>query len=308
MRVRFIVEYILFQIVAGVVNILPLRLARWKGSALGGLAYFLWGRRRRVALENLTKAFPEKSHKEIEGIARGAFRNVGISLLELLWFSRMTTDRIRSLVRFDKPDLIKESYARGKGLLLLTAHFGNWELLAQSIIVHFGFPLHIIVKTQSNRLVDRKINQRRTRFGNSVIPMETSLREVLRALHSGEAVGIVADQAAPQENVPIEFFGRSVPTHQGPAVLSLKVGSPLVALFSVRQADGSYQVYVQEVPMQDIREFTRENVIELTKRHTKLTEEFIRRYPDHWMWMHKRWKHLPEEQTAPVLVEQHEED
>jgi KDO2-lipid IV(A) lauroyltransferase len=173
---------------------------------------------------------------------------------------------------------------------------------------NLGIPVHIIVKTQANPLVDKKVNQRRTRFGNPVIPMETSLREVLKALRAGEAIGIVADQAAPMENVPIEFFGRNVPTHQGPAVLSLKVGSPLVALFSVRQADGSYEVYVREIPRRDLGGYTPENVVELTKRHTKLTEEFIRTYPDHWMWMHKRWKHVPADEEVHVPVKEHEED
>jgi KDO2-lipid IV(A) lauroyltransferase len=308
MRLRYIIEYILFQSVAALLTLLPLRLVRSIGALLGGGAYSLWAHRRRIALDNLTKAFPDRSRGELESIAKGAFRNVGISLLELLWFSRITPDKIRSLVRFDNPDLIRERYAQGKGLLLLTAHFGNWELLAQSVKTNLGIPVHIIVKTQANPLVDKKVNQRRTRFGNPVIPMETSLREVLKALRAGEAIGIVADQAAPMENVPIEFFGRNVPTHQGPAVLSLKVGSPLVALFSVRQADGSYEVYVREIPRRDLGGYTPENVVELTKRHTKLTEEFIRTYPDHWMWMHKRWKHVPADEEVHVPVKAHEED
>jgi KDO2-lipid IV(A) lauroyltransferase len=308
MRLRNILEFILFQAVAALLNLLPLRIVQRVGASLGSAAYSFWGHRRRVALDNLTKAFPEKSSKELESIAKGAFRNVGISLVELLWLSRMTPDRIRSLVRFDKPDLIKDRYAEGKGLLLLTAHFGNWELLAQSVITNLGFPVHIIVKTQSNPLVDKRINQRRTRFGNAVVPMETSLREVLKALRAGEVVGIVADQAAPRENVPIEFFGRKVPTHQGPAALSLKVGSPLVAIFPVRQADGTYRVYVEEIPTRDLVGYTEENVIEMTKRHTKLTEEFIRKYPDHWLWMHKRWKHVSPEAEERVPLEEHEED
>jgi len=308
MRVQYLIEFTLFQFVAALLDLLPLRLVQGIGASLGAVAYYLWGVRRRVALDNLRKAFPEKSERELEAIAKGAFRNVGISLLELLWFPRMTPAQIRSLVRYEQPDLLKERYAEGKGLLLLTAHFGNWELLAQSIIAHFGFPVHIIVKTQANPLVDRKINQRRTRFGNLVIPMETSLREVLKALREGGAVGIVADQAAPRENVAIEFFGRDVPTHQGPAVLSIKVGSPLLAIFAVRQADGTYQAYVREVPTRDLGRYTEENVIELTRRHTKLTEEFIRRYPDHWMWMHKRWKHVRTDEEVRVPVKDHEEN
>jgi KDO2-lipid IV(A) lauroyltransferase len=259
---------------------------------MGAFVFDVLGYRRRVALENLQRAFPEKSVDELQHIARGAFRNVGIALFELIWFPRMSADRLRSLVHFDRPELVIEAFAEGKGVLLLTAHFGNWELLAQCIFVQFGFPVNVIVKTQANRLVDRSINKRRIRFGNKIIPMETSLREVLRALRDKEAVGLVADQAAPKENVPVEFFGTMVPTHQGPSVFSLKMGSPIVAIFSVRRKDGSYDMHVFRVPSADLRGYTEENATELTKRHVKITEDVIRRFPDHWMWMHKRWKHV----------------
>ncbi|MEK6754898.1 MAG: lysophospholipid acyltransferase family protein [Bacteroidota bacterium] len=294
-KLRHILEYIIFQVFAALVSALPLGAARRIGAFLGSSAYSLWSYRRNVTLDNLRKAFPDKPQDELERVAHGAFRNVGIALSELLWLPRMTHERLRSLVHFDKPEIIKNTYARGKGILLLTAHFGNWELLAQSIITNLGFPVHVIVKTQANPLVDRVINRRRTRLGSKVIPMETSLREVLKGLREGKAIGIVADQAAPRENVPIEFFGRMVPTHQGPAVFSLKVGAPLVAIFSVRQPDGSYNALVHEIPTDDLKEYTQENVVELTRRHTKITEEYIRKYPDHWMWMHKRWKHVTDE-------------
>jgi KDO2-lipid IV(A) lauroyltransferase len=202
------------------------------------------------------------------------------------------------MVHFDKPELVREAYEEGKGLLLLTAHFGNWELLAQCIIAVFGFPVSFIVKTQSNRFIDRRVNKRRTRLGNKTIPMETSLREVLRALREGEAIGLVADQAAPKENVPVEFFGTMVPTHQGPSVFSLKMGSPIVAIFSVRKPDGSFDMLVTRVPSEDLKGYDEAKATELTRRHVKITEDIIRQFPDQWMWMHKRWKHVsPEDEN-----------
>jgi KDO2-lipid IV(A) lauroyltransferase len=295
MKSRHIIEYFLYRLAAFFVRLLPLRIIRWKGAFLGRCGYRLWGQRRSVALDNLSRAFPEKSTGELRRIAREAFENVGITFLELLWLSRMTPERLRNLVHFDKPEIITDLYAKGKGIQLLTAHYGNWEWLAQSIVTHFGFPVYIIVKTQSNPLVDRRINGLRTRLGNKVIPMGASIREVLKELREGKAIGIVADQAAPRENAPVEFFGRPVPTHQGPAVFSLKLGCPLVAIFSVRQPDGTYNAYVREVPTGDLKKYTEENVVELTRRHVAITEEFIRKHPDHWMWMHKRWKHVREE-------------
>lgn len=303
MKINHILEYIIFQIVAGIIRILPLKLVQWKGSFLGQVVYSVFGYRKGVTLDNLRRAFPEKSEREVESIARGAFRNVGISLFELLYFSRLTSGRIRQLVQFENPELVREIFGRKKGVILLTAHFGNWELLAQGIPACFGIPTLIIVKPQSNPYVDRSINKRRTRFGNPIVPMDNSVREVLRTLGNGGAVGIVADQTAAKENIWINFFGREVPTHQGPAVFCLKTGAPLLVMFSIRQPDGSYKILWQEVPTSDLGGYTNENVIELTKRHVKITEEFIRRYPDHWMWMHKRWKHVPEHELHSVPSE-----
>ncbi|MBF8296683.1 MAG: hypothetical protein HW389_3228 [Bacteroidetes bacterium] len=275
--------------------LLPLSGARWLGRNLGAFVFDFTGYRKEVTLGNLRRAFPEKSDDEIAQIARGAYKNVGITLFEILWYPRMSREQVSESMHFDHPDVVRNAYKKGKGLLILTAHFGNWELLGGCLVVEFGFPVAGIARTQANRLVDRSLNERRLRFGNKVIPMETSLREVMRALRAGEAVGIVADQAAPKENVQIEFFGTKLPTHQGPSVFSLKMGSPLVAVFSVRRPDGSYDAYVEEVPSADLKEYNDENVTELTRRHVKITEDFIRRFPDQWMWMHKRWKHVPPE-------------
>ena len=293
MKLRHILEYIAFQFTAFLVELLPLSGAQWLGRRLGRFVFGVLGYRRDVTLSNLRRAFREKTDLALEEIARGAYENIGISLLELLWFPRLTRERVLKAVRFDKPEILTKAYERGKGVLILTAHFGNWELLGQAIYVHFGFPINGLAKTQSNRLVNESIDKRRSRLGPKVIPMETSLRDVLRALRNGELVAIVADQAAPKENVPVEFFGTMVPTHQGPSAFSLKVGSPIVAVFAVRAADGTYDAHLMEVPSEDLTGPSEENIVELTRRHVKITEDFIRKFPDQWLWMHKRWKHVP---------------
>lgn len=296
MKIRHSIEFVLFQLVAGIVLLLPLRAVQKLGGALGVFVYSVLGFRRGVTLENLRHAFPEKSNDELNRIAQDAFRNVGTALLELVWVPRLVPERIRKVVSFENTELVKEVCSRGKGVLLLTAHFGNWELLAQSVKVFFDIPLNIIVKTQSNSLIDRKVNERRTRQGSKIVPMDLAVREVLRALRAGEAVGIVADQSAAKENIAVEFFGRNVPTHEGPAVFSLKTGAPILLLFSIRKPDGTYRVMVEELPTSDLVGYNKENVVVLTKRHVKRTEEIIRAHPDHWMWMHKRWKHVQQQE------------
>jgi KDO2-lipid IV(A) lauroyltransferase len=292
-KIVHIIEYAAFEIVVFLVRLLPFSFAQRLGKRLGRFMLSPIGYRKEVTLSNLRRAFPEKAEVEIAAIARGAYENLGISLLEFAWYPKMSREQLKDLVHFDRPEVLRNAFDKGKGLVILTAHFGNWELLGQSMVLNFGFGVSGIAKTQANPLVDRRINEWRSLVGNRVIPMETSLREILKALRNGEAVGLVADQAAPKENVPIEFFGTMVPTHQGPSALSLRTGSPIVSVFSVRRPDGSYDAIVQEVPSEDLKGDTEENVNELTRRHVKITEHIIRQHPDHWLWQHKRWKHVP---------------
>ncbi|HTP14086.1 MAG TPA: lysophospholipid acyltransferase family protein, partial [Bacteroidota bacterium] len=140
---------------------------------------------------------------------------------------------------------------------------------------------------------DVRINRWRTMFGNSIVPMESAVRELLRLLHEGKAVGMVADQTAAKESISIPFFGREVPTYEGPAMFSLKTGAPLLLGLAIRREDGTYSGRFEEVPSADISGYTKEHVAELTRRHVAMMEAIIRRYPDQWMWMHKRWKHVP---------------
>ena len=124
--------------------------------------------------------------------------------------------------------------------------------------------------------------------------MDISVRRVLKALSEGRVVGILADQTAPMESVSVEFFGRMVPTFEGPAVFSLKTGAPIVMACALRISEGKYSVEFQEIQTDDLKGFSDENVETLTQRHVSLTEEIIRKNPDQWMWMHKRWKHVPD--------------
>ncbi|MCI0706140.1 MAG: lysophospholipid acyltransferase family protein [Ignavibacteriae bacterium] len=290
MKLQHIVEYVCFSVLGWFVRLWPLGTVQRMGASLGERIYSL-GFRRSVTLENLRFAYPEKTPLERETIARASYRNVGTALFEFLWFPCLSPERIKELARIENPEVVRAIHGRGKGVILLTAHFGNWELLAIGTPIALGIPASIIVKPQSNPYVDKKINRWRAQCGNIVVPMSKAVREMFRALEAGGIVGIIADQSAPKENVAIEFFGRNVPTYEGPAVFSLKTGAPIMIGFAIRQPDGTYQSHYEEIPTVDLTEYNEQNVTELTRRHVEITERFIRQYPDHWMWMHKRWKH-----------------
>ena len=297
-------EYVLFQSLKRFVLFLPLHYARRLGMLIGIAAYHLISARRHVALENLFHAFPEKSRKECEKIARRAFQNYGIAMMEFLSFPKLDDRTLRTLVHVRNPEVMIAGHAQGKGMVMLSGHFGNWELIAFAVAWMTGLPFTIIVQTQSNKSVDRVINELRCSRGNRVIPMGMSVREILKSLQSGGIIAIAPDQSGPMEGVFVDFFGRSVATHQGPATFALRMGAPMQFGFMIRQEDGSYEVILEEVPSADLVGDTKEHITELTQRHTAMLERYIRQYPDHWLWMHRRWKNTREsmhtEKTAIV--------
>ncbi|MBI4549211.1 MAG: lysophospholipid acyltransferase family protein [Ignavibacteriae bacterium] len=288
---QYIIEFLFFQMFKWFVLILPLKSAQRLGYYLGSIGYYVFSSRRNVALENLRYAFPERDEAELVAIIKGAFRNYGITVVEMLWFPNLDDATIRTLITIKNLDCLQRGYASGKGMVMLSGHFGNWELIALGVAYISKHPFTIIVQTQSNRLIDNVVNRHRCLFGNKVVPMGMSVREIVRTLTAGEIVAIAPDQSGPMEGVFVEFFGRKVATHQGPAAFALRSGAPMQIGFMIRKPDGTYDVILEEVPMQDLNGYSEENAIELTRRHTAILEKYIRMYPDHWLWMHRRWKH-----------------
>ncbi|TAK57564.1 MAG: hypothetical protein EPO24_09760 [Bacteroidetes bacterium] len=286
------VEYFFFKLLQSVVLMLPLKSAQLLGAFLGTIAYHIIGGRRRVALENLQHAFPEKPETERRAIAKGAFKNYGITFAEFLRFPKFHPEEIQRLIRFPDKQFLMDVRARGKGLLMLTGHFGNWELTAFTTGWLLQGEFLIIVQTQSNRLVNKVIDDLRCLLGNKTVPMGKAAREVLRALEQKSAIGIAPDQSGAMESVYVDFFGRNTATHEGTAVFAMKTGAPIVFMFCTRQPDFTYTMTYEEVSTENLPEGREARIKEITQRHTALLEQHIRKYPDQWLWMHRRWKHV----------------
>jgi KDO2-lipid IV(A) lauroyltransferase len=286
------IEFFFFILFCRFILLLPLRAAQRFGSLIGIISYHLLTSRRSIALDNLRHAFPEKSEAELRYIAKGSFRNFGITMAELLWFPKMTDDVLHKILHSDNIHNVRETAKSGKGLIVLSGHFGNWELIASGIARLIQLPFTIIVQRQSNYLVDEVINRHRCMYGNRVVPMGISIREILTTLQNGGVIAIAPDQSAPKEGVYVNFFGRQVATHQGPAVFALRCRSPILMGFLVRQNDGSYRSIIEEITFSDITGKDNTAVEQLTQRHTTCLENYIRQYPDHWLWMHRRWKNI----------------
>ncbi len=290
--IRLFIEYLLFQFLRLFILALPLKRAQRLGVKLADFAFVVLTKRRGIAIENLQQAFPDKTQNELKQIARNAFRNLGISICEFLWFPKLTPNILKKIVEHKNIDLMIDKHKSGGGVIMLSGHFGNWELIALASAYVCKIPFTIIVKAQKNKLVDKVINRNRTIFGNKVVTMEDSVREILSTLKKGGIVAMVADQSAPKESVFVPFFGREVSTFQGPAIFALRSGAPVQMGIIIRKPDFTYDVIIEEINTSDISEYNDANVLELTKRHTAVLEKYIRLYPDHWMWTHRRWKNV----------------
>lgn len=294
-KFRHFLLHCVFLLFAGIVRILSDKFRTKLGLFLGKLYFRVAKSRKRVAIENITKAKITENIAEINQIAIESFQNFAITLVEMIALKYMTDDEIKRKIKFEDPQQLIDIYKQGRGIIFLSAHYGNWELMAYSGKLWLDIDMLIIVKLLKNSFTDKFIDKLRTSNGNRTVDMKVSAREILRTLMNKKALALLADQSA-QENLDIfvDFFGRKALTYTAPADLALKLNVPLTECFPERQKDGTYIIRQNLIDFSDLT-YSRENVRILTERHVKVLEEQIRRKPGQWSWMHKRWKHSPNE-------------
>ena len=250
--------------------------------------------RRRVVLRNLALAFPEKSEAERVQIARRSYQNMAKMAFE---FMRVPKDKETLLNRVQLVGLeaAKAAVSAGKGAPLVAGHFGNWELMGGALALA-GLPVAVVVKPQKNRLTDRRINGLRRAMGSRIIYKGDAARGILKALRNGEFVALLVDQDARKEGIFVDFFGRPSSTHHGPAVFALKMGVPIIYGNCFHEPGGRLRAEIEVIDTSHYQGgATEANVRDLTQLYTAKLEAGIRRAPDHWFWMHKRWKTRPPE-------------
>ncbi|HTR98180.1 MAG TPA: lysophospholipid acyltransferase family protein [Bacteroidota bacterium] len=288
---KSLIEYLFFIPVNVVARRCSFRAAGRLGAALGGFVWKWIPYRKDISTANLRLAFPEKTPGEIAAIAEGAYRGYGRALMELLWSGGADREELRAVMTLDNPEVPLGALARGKGLILLSGHFGAWEFIVTSLALRLGHPVTAIAQPQRNRFIDRVITANRNRFGSGTVTMHRAPREVTALLRAGKIVAMLGDQSGPRESIFIEFFGRPAATHRGAAAFSLKCDAPIVMFFFLRAPDGTYRAVFEEVDRSGLDRGGEEAITELTRRHTAVLERYIRAWPDHWLWMHRRWKH-----------------
>lgn len=285
------IEYILFVGLSHICKILGLNLSRKFASVIAFFFYYFLPIRKDVVIDNLKHAFPDFTDERIKQIAYGSYKSFSITLVEILYLPYMTKEQIISAVRFENLDRILEKEKENNGIILLSAHFGNWEYCALSGGVQLDKKFSVIVKPQRNTLVNDWMNKFRTKWTNDVVPLGISIRNIVSVLHNKGIAALVADQRGSEESIKLEFFGRKTSVHTGPAVLALKINSPIIYGITVRQPDYTYKAVIDEISKENLPESFDDKVKVLSERMLKYLEEKIRQNPEQWFWMHKRWKH-----------------
>ena len=290
---RHRMEYYAALILLKLLGALPHRLTRALCTILAFLSYWFWPRLRTVGLFNLKLAFPDWPESQRRKVLSGLFRNFGRMLADFAHIPRWNRGNIENLIIYDGFENYAQAQSQGRGVLFLTGHFGSWEL---SSFAHgvYGYPCDFVVRALDNPLMDELINRYRCLGGGKAIEKGDFARGLLRAFSQGDAVGVLIDQnMLLGEGVFVDFFGLPACTTTGPARVAKKTGVPIVLGLVIW--DSKLKKYrlrfdpVEWINCQDPEEEIQVN----TANFTRLIEDYIRRFPDHWLWVHRRWKTRP---------------
>jgi Kdo2-lipid IVA lauroyltransferase/acyltransferase len=286
---RHRLEYLVVRLLTSALRLLSPSAVRSVGTIIGLTFYHLDRQHRRVAERNLTAAFPHKAEPDRHAIVRGMFAHFGHVLVELLTFSSLSPERMLELVEWEGEDRVRAAYAHGRGVLFCTGHFGFWEQHALAHGVRFG-PMAVLARALDNPLLNRLLEDTRCVTGNAVIYRQGAMRRAMRLLASGQGVGMLIDQHMHSADaIYVDFFERPASTTSTLARLALRTGAPVVPLFALPLPRGRYRM-IYEHPVEPPREDSPDAVREFTQRCTDILEMYVRRHPELWLWMHRRWR------------------
>jgi KDO2-lipid IV(A) lauroyltransferase len=279
----------LFKLIGRIPRIWSVKMAHY----FGRLLFCIDKKHRGIAMDNLTYAFGcQKEPREIKKIARQVFINLVHVVFEIGWSLQLHKSHFAEHFKIEGYHHIKNAYEKGKGVLALTAHFGNWELLT-IIASMIRFPLNIVVRPLDFKPLDHFIFNLRTRYGGKIIPKQRSFRTIIRCLNRGEMVALLMDQNVDwYEGVFVDFMGHRACTNKGLALLALKTGVPVVPVFMIREKMGFRAEFGPEIATVETGDKQRDIEIN-TQEYNRVIENVIRRYPDQWFWIHQRWKTKP---------------
>ena len=288
------VDYAVYLMMRGFIffiNCMPVGVAYGFGRALGKLIALLGLGRKSIVISNMTRVFgSDKTHEEIGALARDFYKSFGMNVIDFARLGKASKAYIKETVEFEGLDNLKRAKAEGRGVVLLSAHFGSWEVLNAALAVE-GYAMDVIARPIDNPYVDSYIERMRSRFGNKVIEKKNSVRSMISTLKGGGILGILLDQrASRKESVEVDFFGTPARTNKGLASILARTNSVVVPIYIHRVEDSRMKIVCKtpvELQVSSDREI---DIAENTRRFNSAIEGFIRAHPHEWFWFHSRWE------------------
>lgn len=282
-------NYIIYRIGQFIALSLPVRLAYALAIFVSDLHYCFALRDRKAAEENLRAIFPDKPAREIRRIRIRMFRNFAKYLVDFFRFSRLDQDYIKKNIRIENLNYLDQGLAKGKGIIVVTAHLGNWEL-GGVVVALSGYPFWAVALPHAHPKVNNFFNSQRQSRGMRVIPLGRAVRQSLKVLRDNQILALVGDRDFSEKGIALDFFGRTAVFPEGPAALSLKTGAQIIPGFMLRNEDDSFTlVFEKPLASPDAGESSF-NAVELTRQYKDIFESYIRRYPQQWYVFRRFWK------------------
>jgi len=285
------IEYYSIILLGNLLSIFGYKSIRFFAKFTAIIVFYLLRIRKKVVLKNLSIAFPELDSNSINKIAFQNYICTAIAFLEIYYLSKLKKDEIPSIISSNGVDIFKNYLSEGKGLILLTAHFGNWEIGAIAAGVYLNTRLNVLVKDQKNLLVRNFMKRMREQFGNKQISVGKSVKEIYAAIKRGELIGIVGDQRGPREGLRVNFFGRPTSTFIGTASIAIKTDCPVLIVFCIRKANFQFEYIIEKLEYDKTLPTKEQKILSFNQNYFNILEKMIRKYPEQWLWMHNIWKY-----------------
>lgn len=288
-KIKHLIEYLAIITLLPLFSIIPYRVRLKIGSFLGIALYYLYRKRRVIALTNISYAFPDKDKTWQRDICKRSFRHLGKNAMEFIELPKLNEKFLKKNFIIEGEEHFVEALKRGKGLIVIGPHLGNWEFIAGYFGMK-GYPATVIMKRQSNPYLNRMIEKFRRNLNMGLIHKKDARNEVPKALDGNMLVGFAADQDAGNRGIFVNFLGRPASTARGPARFAISNQSPAVLIVGFREKNERCRIKISPFLEFDYNTESEDAMLRNTEIWTKKAEEYIRRYPDQYLWAHDRWK------------------
>ena len=287
-NLKHLIEYLALSLFIKLIGLLNISTVRKAAVLIADFAFFAVPVRKKVVLDNLSKAYGNsKTYIELTRIAKDTYRQFAKTFLEIMLFPKISSGQLQDMFEFRNTAVLDDALKKGKGAILVGAHYGNWELMGAAVALKY--PLTFVVGEQTNHMVDDLLNSFRKEKGVKTIPLKFALRGVMKTLKNNEFAAIISDQDAHENGFFVDFFSRPASTPKAAAMFSIRAGCPLITGHCIRKG-GGYIVVFDKIEPPAPSGSEEDDARALTALYTARIESYVREHPDHWFWMHKRWK------------------